>query len=78
MAAAGRFREVPAKILKEIIEISEVPGPGGSLLDILLGGLGGPEAVLPLARLSSGELGVKAVRDHWARAYARQLGAAES
>lgn len=41
MAAAGRFREVPAKILKEIIVISHVPGPGGSLLDILLGGLGG-------------------------------------
>ncbi len=41
MAAAGRFREVPAKILKEIIVISQVPGPRGSLLDILLGGLGG-------------------------------------
>lgn len=41
MAAAGRFREVLAKILKEIIVISQVPGPGGSLLDILLGGLGG-------------------------------------
>ena len=78
MAAAGRFREVLAKILKEIIVISEVPGPGGSLLDVLLGGLGGPEAVLPLARLASGELGVKAVRDQRAGAYARQLGAAES
>ena len=145
MAAAGRFREVLAKILKEIIVISQVPGPGGSLLDILLGGLGGlfgagggraatagasipggiggfakgaavapggvmarnikryakggivdspeafafarglgvigeagPEAVLPLARVSSGELGVKAVRDHRAGDYARQLGAAES